>query len=428
MNAIFRLTILLVFLNPFKSEAQIIPGAPQTSPILILGGTAHIGNGEVIKNAAISFDNGKITAVSKVETDALDKEKFQIIDAAGKHIYPGFIAMNTQLGLVDIQAVRATKDFREVGQMNPHVRALIAYNTDSKILPTVRSNGVLLAQVCPQGNTISGQSSLMALDGWNWEDAVMESDQGIHMNWPRLYQRPWRRSEKEGLLKNKKYHELVSNIERFFEEAKAYASDNPIERDQRMESMRGLFDQSKRLYVHVNAAKSIEAAVLFGKRLGVSVAIVGGRDAWQITDLLKSNSIPVVLFPTQSLPGHKDEPIDQPYKTAEQLYSAGITVAISRGLSWQNFNVPFHAGQAAAFGLDKEAAIQCITLNPARIMGVDDRLGTIEAGKEATLIISNGDALDMIGNDLIHAWIQGREVNLDNHHKIMARKYESKYK
>ena len=405
--------------------AHIVPGAKQTKAILISGATVHVGNGKVIEKASILFENGVITKIgTAIVSSGLAFEK---IDATGKHIYPGFIAMNTRLGLVDIDAVRATRDFREVGAMNPHVRALIAYNTDSKILPTVRTNGVLMAQICPEGNGISGQSSLMALDGWNWQDAVITADQGIHLSWPRDYRRTGWWAEPGGIKKNDKYGDQVAKIETYMMEAKAYAQDQPKEKDLRMEAMKGLFDKSKKLYVRTNGAKTIEASVLMAQRVGVEVVIVGGNDAWQIIDFLKGYNVPVVLNPPQSLPNHADAHIDQPYKTAGILDAAGVTVAIAQGESWQNFNLPFQTGQAVAFGMDREAAIKAITLNPAKIMGVDKITGSLETGKAATLFICDGDALDMRTNNLSAAWINGRAVDLDNHHKILARKYEAKY-
>ena len=422
----FIINIFFLTLLPIWSLAQIIPGAPQSQGVIIEGGTAHLGNGKVIENAVITFENGKITGVTNGSNSNANND-FQKINATGQHIYPGFIAMNTNLGLVDIGAVRATRDFREVGPLNPHVRSLIAYNTDSKILPTVRSNGVLVAQTCPQGGGISGQSSVMALDGWNWEDAAISADQGIHMNWPDEYRRSGWWAEPGSVKKNEKYAEQVAQISDYLEMAKAYAADNPKVKDLRLESMKGLFDGSKKLYVNANTTKTMEAAILLGKKMDVSIVIVGGREAWQITDFLKSNEIPVVLGPSHSLPRHTDDHIDQPFKTARQLYEAGITVAITRGGNWQNFNLPFQAGQVVGFGLDKEAAVQILTANPSKILGLDDQLGTLEVGKDATLFISSGDALDMRTNDLQAAWIGGRKVDLDNHHKIMARKYEAKY-
>ena len=421
------INISLFLILPQFMFAQIIPGAKQSKAVLITGATAHIGNGKVVEKASILFEDGVVKKIGKELVITEVASSYDKIDATGKHVYPGFIAMNTRLGLVDIDAVRATRDFRGVGGMNPHVRALIAYNTDSKILPTVRTNGVMMAQICPEGNGISGQSSLMALDGWNWQDAVITADQGIHLSWPRDYRRTGWWAEPGGIKRNVKYGEQVEKIESYLVEAKAYAKDNPKTKDLRMEAMKGLFDKTKKLYVQTNGAKTIEAAVLMAQRIDVEIVIVGGNDAWQVVDFLKSYNVPVVLNPPQSLPNHTDAHIDQPFKTAGMLASAGVTVAIAQGESWQNFNLPFQTGQAVAFGMDKEAAIQAITLNPAKIMGVDKMHGSLEPGKSATLFICDGDALDMRTNNLTKAWINGREVDLDNHHKILARKYNAKY-
>jgi len=251
MKFLQLINISLLLLLPQFMIAQIIPGAKQTKSILISGATAHIGNGKVIENASILLENGEITAIESGDGLQTTSSGYELVDAKGKHVYPGFIAMNTRLGLVDIDMVRATRDFREVGAINPHVRALIAYNTDSKILPTVRTNGVLMAQICPEGNGISGQSSLMALDGWNWQDAVITADQGIHLAWPRDYRRTGWWAEPGGIKKNDKYGDQVEKIENYMLEAQAYAKDNPKKKDLRMDAMKGLFDKSKKLYVRL---------------------------------------------------------------------------------------------------------------------------------------------------------------------------------
>ena len=424
MKFINILFILSLFALPVVG--QITPAPPQTQAILIEGATAHVGNGQVIQNASIAFENGVLTYVGS-GTDGLVRSNYKVVDGKGKHVYPGFIAMTTTLGLVEIGAVRATRDSRETGAMNPHVRALIAYNTDSKVIPTVRSNGTLLAQACPEGGRNSGSSSLMQLDAWNWEDAVVAADEGIHLNWPTEFRRSGWWAEPGTIRKNEKYAEQVKQIEDYLVEAKAYGSAAPKETNLRMEAMKTIFSKKAKLYVHADSPKSITAAVLMSQKLDFPIAIVGGRDSWMVTDLLKEYNVPVILAQMHNLPGHADSDIDQPFKTPALLSAAGVPFVISYQDYWQVRNLAFQAGQAVAFGLDKEKAIEALTLAPAKVMGVDDSYGSLEKGKSATLFISTGDALDMRGNLVEMAYIDGRTIDLDNHHERMARKYQMKY-
>jgi hypothetical protein len=315
----------------------------------------------------------------------------------------------------------------ELGLFNPNVRSIIAYNTDSDIPPTVRSNGTLLAQIVPSGARISGSSSIVELDGWNWEDAAYKMDNGIHLNWPSLYRR---RGFGSGatISKNDDYEEQVREVEQFFKEAAAYAKkQNPNPVNLKFEAVKGLFDESKILFVEADYAKTISEAVLFAKKYKFKMAIVGGRDSWMVTDLLKDNNVGVILSETQRLPGRVDADIDQPFKTPKMLQDAGVLFAFGIDGSWQQRNLPFQAGQAVGFGLDKEAAISGLTSNTAKILGIDATVGTIEKDKDASFFISEGDALDMRTNKVTHAFINGKAIDLDNKQEALNRKFKKKY-
>lgn len=400
-----------------------IPGTAQKQAIVLQGATVHLGNGQIIKNANIAFDAGKISLVEE-RSENVDFTNHKVIDVTGKHIYPGFIAMNSQLGLNEIGAVRATNDHREVGSLNPHIRSIIAYNTDSEVIPTVRSNGVLLAQITPQGGSISGQSTLVQLDAWNWEDAIVKADEGIHLNWPVRH----RYSRWSGVRENKNYEKQVQEIEFFLQAARAYTEKDVIkDKNLKFEAVRGLFDGTKKLFIHANTVKDIESSVLFAQKFAITPVIIGGRDSWLITDFLRQNNIAVVLKSTQSLPRYEDADIDQPFKTPRLLQNAGVKWCFSHEGYWSQRNLPFIAGQAVAFGLDKEVAIQSLTLSPAQIMGVDKEIGSLEVGKNATLIVSEGDVLDMRTSKIVRAFIDGREVNLSNKQKVLSKKFSEKY-
>ena len=427
MNS-FKIASLIFFLSlAWQMAAQVpTPAHEQSRPIYLVGGTVHVGNGQVIENGIVAFEKGKITIVASPETlGKVNLSRYQIIDTKGKHIYPGFIAPNTNLGLVEIGAVRPTRDNQETGFLNPNVRSIIAYNTDSEIIPTIRSRGVLLAQITPEGGRVSGMSSIVHLDAWNWEDAIYTADDGIHLNWPYTYSYSWRQRE---YTKNERYKEQVQQIADFMAEAKAYSQNKETrETNLKMEAMRKLFSKERKLYIHVNDAKSITTAVVLAKKHDVELVIVGGRDAWMLTDLLKENKVAVVLAPTHRLPSRVDADIDQPFKTPALLEEAGVLFCLQNEGNWQQRNLPFQAGHAVGFGLSYENAVKAITLNTAKILGIDDRTGSLEVGKDATLIISSGDALDMRTSNIEQAYIQGRNIDLNNKQKGFYEKFKKKY-
>jgi imidazolonepropionase-like amidohydrolase len=405
------------------------PSLPQSKSILLTGATAHIGNGKVIENAAIGFKDGKINLVADATTYLQQKGAYDTtINIAGKQIYPGFIAANTTIGLTEIDLVRATNDISETGKLNPSVRSIISYNTDSKIIPTVRANGILLAEVVPQGGLISGQSSVMELDAWNWEDAAYKTDIGVHLNWPNMtiYQTtsptPTEDEQKKNIDKS------LQEIKDLFNDAKAYSRVlNPEPKNLNLEAMKGLFDGTKKLFVHAGNVKQIVAAVNLCRNYNVNMVLVGGDDAWRVTDLLKQNNIPVIIGRTHALPSRQDEDVDLPYKLPYLLQKAGVLFCNSVDGSWQVRNISFNAGTDVANGLTKEEALAAITSNPAKILGIDKTVGTIEEGKDATLIVSPEDALDMKSNNIEMAFIRGKQINLDNVQKQLYKKYMAKY-
>jgi imidazolonepropionase-like amidohydrolase len=426
-NIILFLVTCYLSLSTCYLNAQIeTPANKQTKSVLILNGTAHLGNGKIIKNAAISFENGKLTLVEDATRIKIDFSKYDtIIKVSGKHIYPGIIAPNSTLGLVEIDAVRATDDMKEVGIFKPHVRSIIAYNTESKITTTVRSNGVLMGQITPRGGTISGTSSIVQFDAWNWEDAVVKEDDGVHLNWLNMVNR-WTGKP------NKDYEKNMNELTSFFKNALAYSKvENQPEKNLRFEAMRGVFNGTKTLFIHANYIKEITEAIHFSRKNEVKkMVIVGGYDAWMVTDMLKENKVAVILKRVHSLPQRQEEDVYLPYKLPHKLFDAGVLFCLENAGDMEAMgtrNLPFYAGTAAAYGLDKEEALKLITLNTAIILGIDSLVGSIEVGKDATLFISTGDALDMKSNNVEIAFIQGRLIDVDNHQKKLYRKFSEKY-
>lgn len=411
------------------SFSQQTPAKKQSESITITGATIHIGNGTIIDNGIVIFENGKIQAVADATTSKIAL-KGKIIDASGKHIYPGFIGANTNLGLVEVDAVNASNDQREMGSMIPHVRSLVAYNAESKVVESMRPNGILIAQVSPNGGRFSGTSSIMQLDAWNWQDAAIKKDDGIYLNWPNSFSRGrWWLGEPRGLKPNRNYSKQVNDIMTFVIESKAYLNGSRTNLNIPFEALEGLFDGSQKLYVNVNDEKGITDAVNFAIQNGIKMVVVGGYQAHTVSGLLKSNNIPVLIDHTHSLPATSDHDYDLPYKNPKLLADAGVLVGIHTGnnSNFQTRNLPFYAGQVVGQGMSKEDALKLITLNVAQILGVDTMLGSIEVGKSATLFVSKGDALDMRGNQLTHAFIDGREISLETHQTELWRRYSQKY-
>jgi len=401
------------------------PAPTQTKSILITGGTIHVGDGTVIQNGDLGFKDGKITLVStQKEAVAFDTT----IDATGKHVYPGFILPNNLLGLNEVDAVRATQDYNERGEINPSVRALIGFNTDSKVIPTIRTNGVLYSQASPRGGLISGMSSVFRLDGWNWEDAVLKADDGIWLNWPpERFRTGWWVEPGED-EPNKKRREQLDQLTLLLQRAKVF---NQANVDVSLSALKGLFDGSKNLYVNVSRAKEIKECVLFFKDLGIKkIIICGGEESHLVADFLKENDIPVLLDRLHSLPYKMDDAYDLPYTLPKYLQDAGVLFGLSYSGSMETMggrNLPFLAGTAVGFGLTKEQALQSITLNTAKILGIDHSCGSLEIGKAASLFISTGDALDMMTNHVEIAFIDGRMISLENHQQELYERYKGKY-
>ncbi len=422
---------VLAFLNVAAQET-ISPAAAQKETIALTNATIHVGNGQVISNGTVILKDGKLTAVSASASTA----GARIIDCSGKHIYPGLILASSQLGLVEVNSVRATIDATEIGEMNPGIRSIVAYNTDSKVINTLRTNGILLANIIPSGGIISGSSSVVQLDAWNWEDAAYKTDVAIHFRMPSLLNRT--RAARGGGSQPgqqvaadpvKRGLEQIENVKIFFREAKAYLAEPVHEQTNlKFEAVRNLFSKKQKLFIHCNIVKEMLIAVDFVKEFGFDVVLAGAVDSWQIADILKQHNIAVVLNQLHSLPTMVDDDIDQPYKTPAMLQKAGVLFSFTDDdVNSRYRNLPFNAGTAVAYGLSKEEALAAITLNAATILGIADKTGSIETGKDANLIVCEGDILEMRTNIINHAFIQGRQVDLNNKQKQLAEKYRQKY-
>ena len=424
------MTTLLLFVFAVASGQVPSPGEPQSQPIAIINATIHIGDGKVIQEGTITFDDGKITGIGA--GDAVGTTGHIIINGEGKQVYPGFILPNTTLGLNEIASVRATVDEEEQGNINPNIRSAISYNTDSEIIPTYRFNGILLAQSTPQGGLIPGKSSIVQLDAWNWEDALVQEDDALHLSWPRRFRRQFdfdTYTVKQ--VENKSYEKEIRVITELFKDAAAYQSiDHPEVENLKLAALGGLFSGDMSLYFHSEDPKSMIEGISYLEELGVKkITCITGSGALMIADFLSEKDIPVIVANLHVLPEHPDNPVLQPYEVPGRLVEAGVKVGLGyeAGMNANSRNLPFLAGTAAGHGLDKEAALQLITKNNAEILGIGDMYGTLEAGKSATLFVSEGDALDMRGNVLLHAFIDGREIILPAMQQRLYQKYYEKY-
>jgi imidazolonepropionase-like amidohydrolase len=422
MRRIIVLGILFAFGTITKAQVPS-PGAVQTEKVWIIAGVLHLGNGKVYNNASIRFDKGIITAIDTISQgrDYPDHKVF-----VAEHVYPGLIAPNTTIGLNEIDAVRSTRDYNEVGKNNANVRSIIAYNTDSKVTPTIRSNGILLAQITLTGGSISGNSSIVQLDAWNWEDAAVKTDDALHMNWPRMHvQKGWW-TEPGDIEKLQTYKEIKA-LDEIFSNAKTYCSSIPEVLNLKLEAFRDVFSGKKKVFIHTDGAREMISAVQFMQRYNITPVIIGGDESFLITKFLRENKIAVVLIRTHHLPALPEDDVDLPYKLPKILHDSGVLYCIADVGAWQQRNLPFQAGTAVAYGLNREQALMAITKNTAEIVGIDKNYGTLEVGKSATLIISDGDILDMKTSKVNRAWIDGREINLDNSQKQLDKKFRAKY-
>lgn len=433
MKRYSRYLLLLITISSIAAQKPT-PGPNQTKSIRIYNVQIHIGNGTFIKNGELGFVNGKIDYVNDNSKSLPGAVKYEIeIDGGGKHLYPGFISTNTTIGLREIDAARATLDYDESGDITPEVRAITSYNTDSKIIPTIRFNGVLIAQSTPRGGLISGQSSIVQLDAWNWEDAAIKMEDGLHINWPNrnrtIY--PKQKDVDENSIK-KDRTKALNKIKDMLERSIMYMKES-IHEDYngRCESLKGLFTGDKILYLHVSTEKDIIESVTYFESIGVKkIVLVGANEAYKITDFIKQHNLALIIDRLHDLPQTDDDDVKLPYKMPKILFDAGILFTFSYEGNMEvmgSRNLPFTAGTSVAYGMEPEQAVQSITLNAAKILGIDKQLGSIEVGKDATFFISNGDALDMMGNDLMLAYINGRQIELENSQYHLYEMYMGKY-
>ncbi len=421
-----RSLALAVLLAGSLSASTQVPGSPQDHPIALVGATLHPVSGPEIPDGVLLFDGGKITALG-APADVKLPEGCEQVALPGKHVYPGMINAATALGLTEIGAVRATEDLEEMGLVNPNVRVEVAVNPDSELIPVTRANGVALALAVPRGELLAGSSALLRLDGWTWEEMTLKAPVGIHLAWPDMGVDAL--DEEAGRKQREHRDARLKALDEAFASARAYqaacTAGGPRDRDARWEALLPVLEGKLPLLVHAQEIRQIQAAAAFARREKVRMVLFGGYDAPRCAELLAGLGIPVVVEGTLKLPQRPDEPHDSPFTLPERLHRAGLAFCIASGDAWNARNLPYHAARAAAYGLPREEALKAVTLYPARILGVADRVGSLEAGKDATLIVTTGDPLE-IPTQVERMFIEGREVDLSDKQKRLWEKYRRK--
>ena len=429
--------IFTLFLFSLGISNDQIPGEDQKRPIILKGGILHTVSTDIFEGYDILFSKGKIV---RIEKNIMASPETDVYDVFGKHIIPGYIAPITRIGLVEIGLVKQTRDFAERGSFNPNVKANVSYNPDSDLIPITRSNGVLVVNSVPAGGRISGQSSVMMLDGWTWEQATLKHPSGLHINWPSMrinYGANVKKSEKQQKEEIQKsirdLDHMVRDVRAYFQRIKQRSriAGERQKSDLRLESMIPFIIEKKKIFIHADEARQIKSAVEWAKKNDLKIIIVGGSDSWRLTDLLVKNNIPVVIDQVEKIPTRRFEPIHLPYKLPFLLKQAGVQFCLNTIIGYPHDgnirNLPNEAMRAAAYGLDKSEALRSITLSTAEILGVDDMIGSLDIGKDATFFISETPPMEM-NPKILMAFIQGKEVDLNNHQKMLYKKYQEKYR
>jgi len=430
-----KLIIALIFSVMYGNNQ--IPGAEQKRPILLRGGTLHTVTGDVLEEYDLLFAEGKIITIDEQIQPSPETD---VLDIYGKHVIPGFIAGYTRIGLTEISAVKQTNDHSEIGEINPNVRANVAYNPDSDLIPVTRSNGVLTVNSAPTSGRIAGQSSVMYMDGWTWEDATLKHPSALNLNWPSMrfdFRKDAKKKEKE---QREGYNKAIREMDLLVRDVRAYhhrknakerKAEHKQKSDLRLESMIPFIVFKEPIHIKANNVRQIEAAAKWSTKHDLNIVIVGGADAWRIPEVLVEKNIPVILLGVQNTPRRRFEPIHTPYKVPAMLQKAGVHFCISLDpgypMDGHVRTLPDEAMRAASWGLTKDQALRAITLSAAEILGVDEKIGSLDLGKDATFFISENEPLTQ-SNHPIKAYIQGREIDLSDRQKNLWNKYKEKYR
>jgi imidazolonepropionase-like amidohydrolase len=434
MRSAIAAALLLITTSAFAQST--IPNNPGRKPkIAIRNATIVPVTAPAIAHGNIIFENGIITAVGPNITIPNDAA---VIDGTGLFVYPGMIDSGTSIGLVEIDSVAGTVDTAELGDINPNARAAVAINPHSEVVPVTRVNGVTNAVTIPEGGIISGQSALIQLSGWTPPEMVLRDNLAMHIRFPRLRSFPLagvpqdEEAEKE---QKKTYTKAIDQLRNTLRDAQAYAkavsarnSDRNVQRFDRdpiLEALVPVVEGRMPVVLHATQARDIKAALQFADEFKLKAVLSGANDVARVIDEVKKRNVPVILGPILALPQREDDPYDILFTNAKALHDNGIAFAFQTSDAHNARNLPYHAASTAAYGLPKEEALKAVTIYPARIWGVADRLGSIEVGKNATLILTDGDPLE-IRTNVKRVYISGEEIPMDSRHTLLYEKFRQR--
>lgn len=433
-----RFAVLALLLTSRMHAQSVIPNSPGVK------GTFAIRNATIvpvtsapIARGTIVFANGVITAIG---TEAAIPAGATVIDGTGLSVYPGMIDSGSSVGLIETDSVPGTVDTAEIGEINPNAQAAVAINPHSELIPVTRVSGVTHVVSTPEGGIISGQSALIQLAGWTPSEMVVKAPAGMNIQFPRLRSAPVvdapsdEEAEKE---LHKSYTRELDRLRDLFRDARAYAkaaaartSDAKVrrfDRDLVLEALVPVVEGREPVILHANLARDIKAALEFADEFELKVILSGGHDVARVLPELKKRNVPVILGPILAIPQREDDPYDLLFTNAKVLYDNGIRFSIQSADAHNTRNLPYHAASCAAFGLPKEEALKAVTIYPAQIFGVADRLGSLEVGKQANVILTDGDPLE-IRTNVKRVFIGGEDIPMDSRHTLLYDKFKNRPK
>jgi imidazolonepropionase-like amidohydrolase len=429
------LVLLLVLAAAAARAADLAwAAADDARPLAFVNATVHVGDGRtVLQGATVVVEGGRIAGVGVSPPAGA-----RVADVAGMHLTPGLFAADTVLGLVEIGAVRATRDETEVGRANPHVRASVAVNPDSELLPVAMAGGVLHALVAPRGGLVSGTSAVMLLSGWTREDMALRDPAALHVDWPEMRLRRGKDAKPPVEEQEKALRAALDELDDLFADARTYLAAAPArarrevprrDHDPRLEAMAPVLSGEIPVVVSANTVQQVRAAIAWAREQGVRLVISGAREGWRVAAELAAAKVPVVVHPVRALPAHDFDPYDAAFANPVALCEAGVTVCFTAGA--ESFsapharNLPDEAAMAVAFGMPAEEALRAITLSPAEVFGVADRVGSVATGKRADLVVWDGPPLE-ITSRAVHLVLGGKVLPHDDRHERLYQKYRAR--
>ena len=415
-----------------------MPASPPAEIYAIKNVKVVNGVGKTFNNGVIVMENGKITAVGD---NAPIPRGAQVIDGGGLFAYPGMINANTTLGLLEIGSVAGSVDVAEIGDWNSPIRTYVAVNAHSEVIPVTRVNGITTVVAAPQGGVIAGQSVLYNLNGWTIEEMVVKPSVAMHMNLPTLGGGGGRRGGGGGAFQqggnnNAARDQKMDELRKLLANARAYATAKDAQAkdpslpkqktDPVLENLIPVLNGTMSVIFNANREADIKAAVEFAAEQKLKPIICGASEAWKVAAYLKEKNVPVIYTGVFSLPGHEDDHYDINYENASIMYKAGVKFCIATPFDAESDefvrNLPYYAGQSAADGLPKDEALKSVTLYPAQILGVADKLGSLEEGKIGNVVLTDGDILEYRTN-VKKIFIAGKPVDMHNKHTDLYEKF-----